>query len=816
MERESVEAAALQAALERARTEGDRLRTALATAESTIADLRRQAQATSRAKTDFMARMTHEIRTPLSAIIGLANLALSGQDCAAMPDYLVKIRVSAKTLLDVVDDITEFSRLEKGLADVVCLPFSPAELLDRLRARFADTARNKGLTLVTSLDPAIPTHLRGDQARLEQILGHLIGNAVKFTEHGRVLVQVRWLGCEGSLARLEFSVRDTGIGMAPETIPDMLESFTQADDSMSRPYGGTGLGLALVQRGLILLGANLRAESAPGQGSLFSFRVNFTPELPGTCPLPPDAPETAATPAPSDVPLAGAHILLVEDNAINQQVARETLLRCGATVDVAGHGGEAVDMVQARPYDVVLMDVQMPVMDGLAATRAIRELPGLAELPIVALTAHALAEDRDRCLAAGMNDYLTKPIEIDRLLATLGQWIVPAAARNTIQVATRPPLILPETSQTNALPAQGSAPPAGLDLATALVRLGGNDRLLRHVVAEFVREYGNCAEQLRQHLAGGNLDGARRLVHTVKGVAGNIAATALAASSRELEESLLAGAKPPEPALAAFQTALERTLADAARLEPSVDAPTHQSAGPSWRILLVDDARLNRAIFSQILKSAGHEVVAAINGKEACRLLFGEKRPERPFDCILMDIEMPEMDGLKAARLIRDLLGASVNPPCPPDIPIVALTFHDATAEAERCRRAGMDACLAKLFDREELLAGLGRILEGRLPGARERPAPPIPPATASALPALLGSLATHLREGSIRADEDLAALRELLANQPQPSELLDLAAAIERYDFHQAAACLDRLATVWGLSLQTDPPRAEATPPEP
>ena len=816
MERESVEAAALQAALERARTEGDRLRTDLATAESTIAGLRRQAQATSQAKTDFMARMTHEIRTPLSAIIGLANLALSGQDCAAMPDYLVKIRVSAKTLLDVVDDITEFSRLEKGQADVVCLPFSPAELLDRLRARFADTARNKGLTLVTSLDPAIPTHLRGDQARLEQILSHLIGNAVKFTEHGRVIVQVRWLGCEGSQARLEFSVRDTGIGMAPETIPDMLESFTQADDSMSRPYGGTGLGLALVQRGLTLLGASLRAESAPGQGSLFSFRVNFTPELPGICPLPPDAPETISTLAPSDVPLAGAHILLVEDNAINQQVARETLLRCGATVEVAGHGAEAVGMVQARPYDVVLMDVQMPVMDGLTATRAIRELPGLADLPIVALTAHALAEDRDRCLAAGMNDYLTKPIEIDRLLATLGQWIVPAAARNTVQDATRAPLILPETPQANALPLHGSETPAGLDLATALARLGGNDRLLRHVVAEFVREYGDCADQLRRHLDGGNLDGARRLVHTVKGVAGNIAATALAASARELEESLLAGAKPPEPALAAFQTALERTLADAVRLEPSVDAPTLQSAGPSWRILLVDDARLNRAIFSQILKSAGHEVVAAVNGKEACRLLFGGKRPERPFDCILMDIEMPEMDGLKAARLIRDLLGASVNPPCPPDIPIVALTFHDAAAEAERCRQAGMDACLAKLFDREGLLTGLGKILEGRMPGASATRPHTALAATATALPALLGALATHLREGSIRADEDLAALGELLANQPQPPELADLAAAIERYDFHEASACLDRLAAVWGLRLQTDLPRAEATPPGP
>jgi two-component system, sensor histidine kinase and response regulator len=802
MMRESADAAALLTALAATEAEGDRLRDALGAADAVIADLRREAQVASQAKADFMARMTHEMRTPLSAIIGLANLALTGNIPPKTSDYLVKIRSSARTLLDVVDDITDFSRLEKGLADLVPESFSPAVLLAHLETRFGETARNKGLTLVTRLDPDIPERLHGDHARLEQILGHLVGNAVKFTERGQVLVSIALRDRKDGRARLEFAVRDTGIGMAPETIPDMLDSFTQADGSLSRPYGGTGLGLAIVQRGVNLFGGDLQAASAPGQGTLFSFRIVLAEELPGPCPSQDDQGTCLDTiPVANGLPLAGAHILLVEDNAINQQVARENLTRFGAAVDVAGHGGEAVDMVQARAYDVVLMDVQMPVMDGLTATRRIRALPGLAELPIVALTAHALAEDRDRCLAAGMNDYLTKPIEADRLLATLGQWIAPTAAARR-KAAAAAPVAMIEPDRIPPRTAAGPKSPPGLDLTTALARLGGNDRLLREVVAEFARDYAKCAVQLRRDVAAGDLEAARRLAHTVKGVAGNIAANALAAAARALEDSLVTGAVPAEAALDAFAAALDLTLDDAARLAPPAEPGPACPGANSWRILLVDDAKLNRAIFSRILKSAGHEVVSAVNGKEACRVLFGEKRPERPFDCILMDIEMPEMDGPRAARLIRGLLAAGANPPCPRDIPIVALTFHDAEAEADRCRQAGMDACLAKIFDREELLGAIGRIMIGRCPlpptGAHRRPR--ADPATA--LPALLRGLAGHLREGSIRADEDLAALRETLAGRSQPPELPVLVAAIERYDFHGALASLGRLAASLGLDI--------------
>jgi len=780
------------------------LQQALAAADGVIATLRREAQAASQAKADFMARMTHEMRTPLSAIIGLSNLALPETHNPKLTDYLVKIRTSAKALLDVVDDITDFSRLEKGVADVLPVPCDLVAMLDHVVERFAESARQKGLVLRTRLDPDAPTRLLADTVRLEQILGHLVGNAVKFTVDGEVLLAARCLGREGRTARLEFSVRDTGIGMAPETIPAMLESFTQADGSLSRPYGGTGLGLAIVQRGVTLLGGDLHAESALGRGTLFSFALDLQldgskPQHPSETASPHPAPHPGAAAGP---PLAGARILLVEDNSINQQVAREILERFGARVAVARHGGEAVDMVQAAGYDVVLMDVQMPVMDGLAATRHIRALPQLADLPIVALTAHALTEDRDRCLAAGMNDYLTKPIDADQLLATLGQWIAPAASVSKgPDDRTGPSLIIEPDHRMDRPETPPADQEAGLDRAAALARLGGNERLLRSVAAEFTQDYAACATTLRQALAAGDLDAARRLAHTVKGVAGNIAADALAAAARDLETSLAQGRLPPDASLDAFAAALKRTIAATAKLAPPagpVSPAPSPAATPTWRILLVDDARLNRAIFTQILTDAGHEVVAAVNGKEACRLLFGEKAPGRPFDCILMDIEMPEMDGVRAAKLIRALLAASVNPPCAQDIPIVALTSHEPGNECARCREAGMDACLGKLFDRKELLEALGHLLAKR-PQSR-RSDRPTKFGSARALRSVMRRLAGHLSDGSIQADEDLAVLRELTADVPPPEELAVLMAAMGRYDFASALDSLHRLAPLLGV----------------
>ncbi len=748
---------------------------ALEQALTIIAGLEAELRAAGQVKTDFMARMTHEMRTPLSAIIGLTRLSRPRTDDAPLRDYLQKILDAATVLLGVIDDITDFSKLEKGLAELVAAPFDLAASLSRVRQRFAAAALAKGLALDVRLDPLLPVRLVGDSARLEGVLGHLVGNAVKFTETGRVDMTVDLLWRRGGEVRLRFGVRDTGIGLEQAAIPAVLESFTQGDGSLSRPYGGTGLGLALVRHGAALLGGELAIDSRPGAGAAFSFEATFAEDR-GQAPAGEPAPPRAASPAASaNRPLAGAVLLLVEDNAINQQVAREVLQGQGATVHVAANGREAVDMAGATPYDAVLMDVQMPIMDGLAATRAIRAQPGGAELPIIALTAHALAEDRDRCLAAGMNDYLTKPVEPDRLLAALGQWIATAA------VARVP------------APAACAAAPSGLDVARALARLGGNEALLAGVAATFVRDYADSAREIAGLLRAGDLTGARRLAHTVKGVAGNIAAESLAAAAAALETALAAGARPGAGTLDAYARALAATVAAASRLR----RPEHGDRTP-LRVLLVDDAKLNRAIFSRILEEAGHEVVAVANGKQACRALFGDHEAGRPFDCILMDVEMPEMDGLTASRMIRGLLAGSVKPPCAASIPILALTSHEADAERERCLAAGMNACLSKTFEHEAVLDALARFAPQ---AARRVCRPSARPAVAGpALAPILRGLAVHLKAGNIRADEDLDALRQVLDDRPPPPALDALGRAVERYAFAEALGLLEPLARELGL----------------
>ena len=820
-------AEALQAELGAVSAERDRLRQALAEAGSVIERLRTDAEAGSQAKADFMARMTHEMRTPLSAIIGLANLAQPLVVNPKVADYCAKIRASARALLEVVDDITDFSRLEKGQADLTAAPFALAVSLARVAERLASDARGKGLPLTVHLDPAIPARLVGDSARLEGILGHLAGNAVKFTERGVVRLAADLVACEGGTATVAFCVVDSGIGMAEASIPAMLESFTQGDGSLSRPYGGTGLGLALASRGVALLGGTLSVESRPGQGTQFQFTVSFAEDAaghpgcarsaaPATALVSPGEPRTQALADDAaaflaERPLAGALVLLVEDNTINQQVARETLERLGAAVDVAQNGREAVEMVRAVCYDIVLMDVQMPVMDGLAATGAIRALPGAVDLPIVALTAHALDEDRDRCLEAGMNDYLTKPLEVDRLLAAFGQWIAPAAAAAR---AGGRSLVLPGNAARADAVSPGPAS-AGIDVSTALKRLGGNERLLASVAAEFARDYAGCAETLSRLVADGDSESARRLVHTIKGVAGNLAAASLAGAARAVEVVLSAGGRPDAATLETFATALAAAVASAATLTPPSAPEPACSVSGCWRVLLVDDAKLNRAIFAQIIRSAGHEVVTANNGKEACRALFGEKYIGRPFDLIIMDIEMPEMDGPTAARTIRRLLSASVAPPCPPGIPIVALTSHDVDAERQRCLDAGMDACLHKVFEQGELLEALSAVMGSREDKARQSVCPRPTGSTGAGMLPLMRCMAGHLAEGSIRADEDMAVVREAFIGCIAPPEVAELAEAVERYEFARAIGILGRLAQALGFDPAAAVPekRNEASP---
>ncbi len=662
---------------------------------------RDRAEAANRAKSDFLAVMSHEIRTPLNGILGLTQLMQKTPLNDKQRSYMARLQISGETLLATINDILDFSKIESNSMQLENVDFNLDDVLRHLSSLVAYRAQEKGLELVFDTAPDVPRQLVGDPLRLGQVLLNLTGNAIKFTDSGEVVLKITLKTHTADRATLEFSVRDTGIGMTEAQTTGLFQPFSQADTSISRRYGGTGLGLTISQRLVQMMGGKITVQSQPGKGSTFTFALEFkqtsyfTPAeivtaetLRGLKVLviddhaatleflkstlesfsfnvtttnsaqyglslleqqPANAPyrlvvidlsaidgmdslqaarairqssslvntpiilllsaeemlhqvetsildgylikpvtrsqlfnmvmqvfgyETASEACPPQaavndtelLKLRGRKILLVEDNEINQIVAAEILQNMGLQVTVASGGEEGLWMLNNSTFDAVLMDIQMPGMDGYQTTARIRSDPRFTfdRLPVIAMTAHAFDSDRAKALEAGLNDYVSKPIDVNRLASTLLHWLKPQKnnkSASVVQTASSEPDGLPEQIL------------ACLDTAPALARLGDNLTLYRRILIMFRQENAAKAQSIRRAIQSNDLPQAQRLAHTLKGVAGTIGATALMEAAKKLEQALLTEHKDAAYAnLKLVETHLARVLEATASLEPQVQS----------------------------------------------------------------------------------------------------------------------------------------------------------------------------------------------------------------------------------------------------
>lgn len=603
-----------------------------------LVSAKEQAIDASHAKSQFLSNMSHEIRTPLNSVLGMTYLALKSGPAGKQREYLEKIHLAAEHLLAIINDILDYSKIEAGMLRVTRQRFRMAELDEHLQSLFAEKAAEKGLAFRVRRDPAVPEWVRGDPLRLKQILINLTDNAIKFTKQGSVTVSIEVAEHRATDCLLHFAVQDTGIGIRKQDQALLFEYFHQTDASVSREYGGTGLGLAISHRLVDLMAGEIGVQSTPGEGSTFWFRVPLA--LDDDADLTQRHDETDKN--PSGV-LEGTRVLLVEDNEFSQDVAAGLLARAGVTVAIANDGIEALDTLRTESFDCVLMDIQMPRMDGLEATRQIRADPALNDVYIIAMTANASAQDLARATDVGINEFLVKPVNPDRLYTALLNSIRSASIESGQATASPQPM-----------PNENDHPPDNdpdvIDFRVLAQHVGENYDALHLFAVKFLDAARQGLAEMDNALTSDDRTQLAAVAHRIKSPARTVGATRFAAICQTIEE-VGRGAASAEAAplvnelhvlLASIQANIEHSFVTSPK--PATEV-RHAS---TLRVLIVDDEPFQHSLLTNALEKLHiTQISHALHGAQALALLAPNLPPP---DVIICDLDMPDVDGIALLR----------------------------------------------------------------------------------------------------------------------------------------------------------------------